>query len=582
MNTYEKTGGGVIHSGFETHFVFVPSHHMHAESCVGSKQNQASRNAIWRRIVRKHVSVTIFFALLLAVIPLRAQAPAISTSDLAAIHQIREEGFDAKTSKVMDIISELSDVHGPRLTNSPDIKEAALWTTGQMKQWQLSNVHLEPWGPFGRGWSNERTNVQVIAPHPFPLIAYAKAWTPGTNGAVTADAVFAPITKEEDFSKYKGQLKGKFVLTEPIPESPERFDPQAHRYTDAELAELSMQPVPGARNDLEERIARFRAQREFQLKVQKFLVEEGVAAWIEPSRADDGTVFVQQGGDRDKTKDPAPCRVAVANENYGRIVRMLEKKVPVSMLVDIQNKFYDDDLNSFNIIGEIPGSDKAKADQVVMLGAHFDSWQSGTGATDNGAGSAVMLEAIRILKATGVKMRRTVRIALWTGEEQGLLGSRAYIKQHFGDPNAEDPATHLIKITPEHAKLDAYYNVDNGTGKIRGVYLQGNEMVAPIFNAWMEPFHDLGMTTLTIRNTGGTDHLSYDAVGLPGFQFIQDPLDYGSRTHHSNMDVYERIQEPDMKQMAVIVASFVYLTANRDEMLPRKPLPKPVPVRNFP
>ena len=582
MNTYEKTGGGVIHSGFETHFVFVPSHHMHAESCVGSKQNQASRNAIWRRIVRKHVSVTIFFALLLAVIPLRAQAPAISTSDLAAIHQIREEGFDAKTSKVMDIISELSDVHGPRLTNSPDIKEAALWTTGQMKQWQLSNVHLEPWGPFGRGWSNERTNVQVIAPHPFPLIAYAKAWTPGTNGAVTADAVFAPITKEEDFSKYKGQLKGKFVLTEPIPESPERFDPQAHRYTDAELAELSMQPVPGARNDLEERIARFRAQREFQLKVQKFLVEEGVAAWIEPSRADDGTVFVQQGGDRDKTKDPAPCRVAVANENYGRIVRILEKKVPVSMLVDIQNKFYDDDLNSFNIIGEIPGSDKAKADQVVMLGAHFDSWQSGTGATDNGAGSAVMLEAIRILKATGVKMRRTVRIALWTGEEQGLLGSRAYIKQHFGDPNAEDPATHLIKITPEHAKLDAYYNVDNGTGKIRGVYLQGNEMVAPIFNAWMEPFHDLGMTTLTIRNTGGTDHLSYDAVGLPGFQFIQDPMDYGTRTHHSNMDVYERIQEPDMKQMAVIVASFVYLTANRDEMLPRKPLPKPLPVRNFP
>ena len=532
--------------------------------------------------MRKHVSVTIFLVLLLAVIPLRAQAPALTTSDLAAIHQIREEGFDAKTSKVMDIISYLSDVHGPRLTNSPDIKEAAQWTTDQMKLWQLANVHLEPWGPFGRGWSNERTNVQVIAPHPFPLIAYAKAWTPGTNGPVTADAVFAPITKEEDFAKFKGQLKGKFVLTAPIPESPERFEPQAHRYTDAELAELSTQPVPGARNDIEERIARFRAQREFQLKVQKFLLEEGVAAWIEPSRADDGTVFVQQGGDRDKTKDPAPCRVAVANENYGRIVRMLEKKVPVSMLVDIQNKFYDDDLNSFNIIGEIPGSDKAKADQIVMLGAHLDSWQSGTGATDNGAGSAVMLEAIRILKATGVKMRRTVRIGLWTGEEQGLLGSRAYIKQHFGDPNAEDPATHLIKITREHAKLDAYYNVDNGTGKIRGVYLQGNEMVAPIFSAWMEPFHDLGMTTLTIRNTGGTDHLSYDAVGLPGFQFIQDPMDYDTRTHHSNMDVYERIQEPDMKQMAVIVASFVYLTANRDEMIPRKPLPKPVPVRNFP
>jgi carboxypeptidase Q len=532
--------------------------------------------------VRKHASVFVVLALLLAVAPGRAQAPAVSTSDLVAIHQIREEGFSPTTSKVMEIISYLSDVHGPRLTNSPNVREAAKWTTDTMNEWKLANVHLEPWGPFGRGWSNERTNVQVIAPHPFPLIAYAKAWTPGTGGPVTADAVFVPITKEEDFAKYKGQLKGKFVLTAAIPESPERFDPQAHRYTDAELADLATQPVAAAQAGQEDRIAQFRAQREFQLKVQKFLVEEGVAAWIEPSRSDDGTVFVQQGGGRDKEKDPpAPCRIAVANENYGRIVRTLEKKVPVSMLVDIENKFYDDDLNSFNIIGEIPGSDKAKADEVVMLGGHFDSWQSGTGATDNGAGSAVMLEAIRILKATGLKMRRTVRIGLWTGEEQGLLGSAAYIKQHFGDPSVEDPSTHLIKTLPEHAKLDAYYNIDNGTGKIRGVYLQGNEMVAPLFNAWMVPFHDLGMTTLTIRNTGGTDHLSYDAVGLPGFQFIQDPMDYDTRTHHSNMDVYERIQEPDMKQMAVIVASFVYLTANRDEMIQRKPLPKPRPARVF-
>ncbi len=527
--------------------------------------------------MRKHVSALAIAVIFLAVLPLAAQAP--NQAELSAIHQIKDIGFNH--SEIMDTISYLSDVYGPRLTNSPDIKEAANWTTEQMKKWQLANVNLERWGPFGRGWSNERTSVQVISPRPFPLIAYAKAWTPGTNGPVTADAVFAPITKEEDFAKFKGQLKGKFVLTAPVPESPERFEPQTHRYTDAELADLASQPVPGAGNDLEERIAQFRARRDFQLKVQKFLVEEGVAVWVEPSRGDDGTVFVQQGGDRDKTKDPAPCRVAVASENYGRIVRMLDKKVTVTMFADIQNKFYDDDLNSFNIVGEIPGSDKSKADEVVMLGGHFDSWQSGTGATDNGAGSAVMLEAIRILKTSGLKMRRTVRIALWTGEEEGLLGSRAYIKQHFGDPNTDDPSTHLIKILPEHAKLDAYYNIDNGTGKIRGVYLQGNEMIAPIFNAWMVPFHDLGMTTLSIRNTGGTDHLSFDAVGLPGFQFIQDPLDYETRTHHSNMDTYERIQESDMKQMAVIVASFVYLTANRDEMMPRKPLPKPVPVRNF-
>ena len=528
--------------------------------------------------MRKHASALAVCMVVLAVLPLMAQAP--SQADLYAIYQIKDEGFNR--SQVMNIIGNLTDVYGPRLTNSPDIKEAAKWTTDKMKEWQLANVHLEPWGPFGRGWSNERFSAQFLMPRPFPLIAYPKAWTPGTNGPVTADAFLAPILKEEDIQKYRGQLKGKFVLTAAIPETPERFEPQAHRYTDAELAELATQPVPTAQNP-EDRITQLRAQREFNLKVQKFLVEEGVAAWIEPSRSDDGTVFVQQGGGRDKEKDPpAPPRVAVASENYGRIYRLLEKKKSVTLQINIENKFYDDDLNSFNIIGEIPGTDKAKADEVVMLGAHFDSWHAGTGATDNGAGSAVMLEAIRILKATGVKLRRTVRIGLWTGEEQGLLGSRAYVKQHFADPESEDPTTKRIKPLPEHAKLDAYFNVDNGTGKIRGVYLQGNEMVAPIFSAWMEPFHDIGMNTLTIRNTGGTDHLSFSAVGLPGFQFIQDPLDYDSRTHHSNMDVYERIQEPDMKQMAVIVASFVYLTANRDEMIPRKPLPKPQPARPQP
>src|SRR5216684_8026827 len=535
-----------------------------------TRQAGQSENDRRRTIVRKHAGVLAVFVVWLAVLPLVAQAP--SQTDLSAIHQIKDEGFN--NSKVMEIMSYLTDVYGPRLTNSPNIKQAAEWTTGKMKEWQLANVHLEPWGPFGKGWSNERFSAQVISPRSFPLIAYPKAWTPGTNGPVTAEAVWAPIQKEEDIEKYRGKLKGKFVLAAALPEIPARFEAQGHRYTDAELADMATQPVPAAQKE-DERLARFRAQRELNLKIQKFLVDEGVAAWIEPSQGDDGTVFVQSGGGRDPKDPSAPPRVAVASENYGRIVRMLDKKVPVTLQVDIGNKFYEDDLNSFNIIGEIPGTDKAKADEVVMIGAHFDSWHAGTGATDNGAGSAVMLEAMRILKTTGVKMRRTVRIGLWTGEEQGLLGSRAYVKQHFADPE-------VMKLSPEHAKLDAYYNVDNGTGKIRGVYLQGNEMVAPIFSAWMVPFHDLGMNTLTIRNTGGTDHLAFNAVGLPGFQFIQDPLDYDSRTHHSNMDVYERIQEPDMKQMAVIVASFVYLTANRDEMLPRKPLPKPQPPRPQP
>ena len=292
------------------------------------------------------------------------------------------------------------------------------------------------------------------------------------------------------------------------------------------------------------------------------------AAMLDFSRGDGGTLFVQSGGSRDPKDPPVPTQVVIAVEHYGRIVRTLDKKIPVTLQMDIDNKFYDNDLNGFNVIGEIRGADKA--DEVVMVGAHFDSWHSGTGATDNGAGSAVMMEAMRILKTTGLKLRRTVRIGLWGGEEQGLLGSKEYIKAHYGDP-----AT--MQLKPEHAKFDGYFNVDNGTGAIRGVYLQGNEAAAPIFQAWMEPFHNMGMTTLTIRNTGGTDHLSYDAVGLPGFQFIQDEVEYDTRTHHSNMDVYERIQPNDMMRNAVIVASFVYDAANREEKLPRKPLPKPTP-----
>ena len=499
----------------------------------------------------------VLVALMIAPIAARAQ----SEADLNAIYTIKDIGFNH--SQVMDIMSYLTDVYGPRLTNSPNMRAAAKWTEDEMKQWGLANVHTEPW-KFGRGWSNEKFSAMMISPRPYVLIAYPLAWTPGTNGPVTAEAMLAPITSEADFDKYRGQLKGKFVLTQAPPEDPLHFDAQAHRYTDAELAEMQEQPIPGERNV--DRFAQFRAFRALQQKIQAFLAEEGVAGWIQPSRGDDGTVYVQSGGSYEAGAPAVPAGIAMASECYGRIYRILQKKLPVTLQIDDENKFYDDDLNSFNIIGEIPGTDKAN--EVVMVGAHFDSWHSGTGATDNGAGSGVMLEAMRILKASGLKMRRTVRIGLWTGEEQGLLGSRAYVKDHFGDPTT-------MQLKPEQKTLDAYYNVDNGSGKIRGVYLQGNEAVASLFEKWMVPFHNLGMNTLTIQNTGGTDHLSYNAVGIPGFQFIQDPLEYETRTHHSNMDVYERISEPDMKQMAVIVASFVYLTANRDEMIPRKPLPPP-------
>jgi len=491
-------------------------------------------------------------------LPLAAQWPPAEKIDLDAVYRIKEEGLDR--SQVMETASYLTDVYGPRLTGSPDTKEAADWAQKAMKSWGLSNVHTEKW-MFGRGWRSERVFAMALTPRAYPLIAYPKAWTPGTNGPVTGDAVIAVISEEKDFETFRGQLRGKFVLSAPMRDVPAHFEPAGRRYTDADLAELAKQPPARGRGR-----GNATAVQAFNRKRNQFWIDEGVAAVLDFSRGDDGTVFVQSGGPRDPKDPPVPPMVTLEVEHYGRILRTLQKKIPVTLQMDISNRFYDDDQSAFNIVGELPGTDKT--DEVVMLGAHFDSWHTGTGATDNAAGSAVMMEAMRILKATGVKLRRTVRIGLWTGEEQGLLGSKEYVKAHFGDP-----AT--MKLRPEHAKLSGYFNVDNGTGQIRGVYLQGNEAVAPIFQAWMEPFRNMGMTALAIRNTGGTDHLSFDAVGLPGFQFIQDEVEYNSRTHHSNMDTYERLQPTDMMRNAVIVASFVMNAANRDEKLPRKPLPLP-------
>jgi hypothetical protein len=515
------------------------------------------------------VLLVVFLAM-----PIIAQMPQEKV-DLDAIYRIKNEGLNH--SQVMETVSYLTDVYGGRLTGSPQIKAAAEWTENKLTEWKLVNVHLEPWGPFGRGWTNEKFTACAISPDSsFPLIAYPKAWTPGTNGTVEAEVVTAIISNDQDFEKYRGQLRGKYVMTTAMRDVPAEFQAPGRRLTDDELVTLSNQPVQPPRGGPGQRggpgaagsNGRGNNQPNFNERRLKFFVDEGVVATIDASQGSGGTIFVQGGGGRNQTDPPVPPQVVMAVEHYGRIWRMLEKKIPVRVEMNIENKFYDDDLNSFNIVGEIPGTDRA--DELVMLGAHFDSWHTGTGATDNAAGSAVMLEAVRILEAAGLKMRRTVRLALWTGEEEGLLGSRAYATQHFAD-RAD------MKLKPEHSKLAGYFNVDNGTGAIRGVYLQGNEAAAPVFQAWMQPFKNLGMTTLSIRSTGGTDHLSFDAVGLPGFQFIQDPVEYNTRTHHSNMDVYERIQAPDMMRNAVIVASYVYLAANRDEKLPRKPLPPPQP-----
>jgi carboxypeptidase Q len=499
--------------------------------------------------------------LFLFAVPIAAQMQQ-ERVDLDAIYRIKEEGLNR--SQVMDTVSYLTDVYGARLTGSPQIKAAADWTRKKLIQWELVNVNLEPWGPFGRGWSNERLSAEVLSPTPFPIIAYPKAWTPGTSGPVAGDVVIAVINNEQEFAKFRGQLRGKYVMMTTMRDVPALFQAPGRRYTDEELLTMSNQPVQPPRGGGQR--GGGGAAPNFNQARLKFFLEEGVAATIEPAPGTGGTLFVQSGGGRNLSDPPVPAQVLMAVEHYGRIWRMLQKNVPVRLEMNIQNKFHDEELNAFNIVAEIPGTDKA--DELVMLGAHFDSWHTGTGATDNAAGSAVMMEAMRILKATGLKMRRTVRIALWTGEEQGLLGSRAYVTQHFADRQN-------MNLKPDHSKFSTYFNVDNGTGAIRGVFLQGNEAISPVFRAWMEPFRNLGMTTLSIRNTGGTDHQSFDAVGLPGFQFIQDPVEYDSRTHHSNMDVYERIQAADMMKNAVIVASFAYHAANREERLPRKPLPRP-------
>jgi hypothetical protein len=494
--------------------------------------------------------------------------------DLQVVGKIKTEGFE--NSQVMETLSWLTDVYGPRLTGSPNYMKAAEWARDRLADWGLENAHLEPWGTFGRGWATERFSVEMTEPQYMPMIAYPKAWTPGTDGLVSGTPVLLDIKSDKDFEKYSGSLRGAIVMIRPPKEAETSFYPDAERFSDEELKELALAPDPAnptpwwkwlLPSHIRQRQER-RDRRFPQRKLMNFLREEGAAVILEPSRGSHGTIFVGAGGSRRIGSEPALPALVVAAEHYNRVARLLEKGLPVKLEVMVQNRFFSEDSLGYNVVAEIPGSDRRLKNQVVMLGAHFDSWHAGTGATDNATGSAVAMEAVRILKAIGVRPRRTIRIALWGGEEQGLLGSRGYVKEHFGDAKT-------MQLKPEHATLSAYFNVDNGTGKIRGVYLQGNEAVRPIFRAYLEPFHDLGATILTIRKTGGTDHLAFDAVGLPGFQFIQDPVDYMTRTHHTNMDLYDHAIEGDLMHNAVILASFVYHTAMREDMLPRKPLPKP-------
>jgi carboxypeptidase Q len=507
------------------------------------------------------------FVLLVAA-PLAAQST--EKIDLAALAKIRDEGFNR--SQVMEIASYLTDVHGSRLTGSPQARAAGEWTLATLKSWGVSNPRFESWGPFGRGWSNERFTARVTAPTSYPLIAYPAAWSSGTNGAVSGQVAIVRIDSATDFAKYRGTLKGKWVMQAPEIVVPAKFDALGRRWTDAQLDSLAALPPqaqqggpggPGGPN-----AARQRALQELNRQRTEFLRGEGIAGILQPGtgRNDYGAVLASGGGNRAADAVPTPPVVIVATEQYGRIARTMAKGVAVTVEIDADNRFHSADLNSFNILAEIPGSDRNLRDEVVMLGAHFDSWHTGTGATDNASGSSVMLEALRILKASGLPMRRTVRLALWTGEEQGLLGSRAYVRETFGYRDSTG-----LHAKPAYERFSAYYNMDNGTGAYRGVWAQGNAEVRPIFEAWMAPLRDLGMRVTSIRNTGSTDHVAFDGAGLPGFQFIQDPIEYSTRTHHSNQDLYDRLQPDDLKKNAVITAWFVYQTANRDQKLPRKP-----------
>ncbi|MGE0812324.1 MAG: M20/M25/M40 family metallo-hydrolase [Vicinamibacterales bacterium] len=487
--------------------------------------------------------------------------------DDRTIAAIKTEGF--QRSHVMDTLSWLSDVHGPRLTNSKGYRAAAEWAKAQATTWGLSNAALEPWGTFGPGWEVQRFSIEMHAPRYTRIIAYPEAWTRSTPGTVTGSPVLVEIATKDDIPKYKGKLKGAIVLLNRPTAPVSRFTAPARRFTDEQLAARQGALHPGSPASFQEELAEFDKELALTKDVLAFLKDEGIAVLLEPSVRDGLSVEAASPGYYLSNDPPWFPAFVVAKEHYGRILRLLEKKIPVTLDISLETAFDRTDLQGYNVVAEIPGTDPGIGSELVMLGAHLDSWHAATGATDNGAGSAVVLEAMRILKAIGVKPRRTIRMALWGGEEQAFFGSIGYVKKHFGDPDTK-------ALLPDQAKVAAYFNLDNGSGKIRGVYLQGNEAVRPIFDAWLAPFAYLGATTLTTANTSGTDHEIFDAVGIPAFQFLQDPLDYGSATHHTSLDGYEAAIADDLQQAAVVMASFAWHAAMRDEKLPREAMPPPV------
>jgi carboxypeptidase Q len=519
--------------------------------------------------------------------------PEKETLDYNMYAQIRNEGL--AHSHVMEYASALMDGIGPRLTGSPNLKRANEWTRDQLAAMGCTNAHLEDWGEFGMGWQQLNTWTRMASPDTAVFIAQAAPWSPSSNGTISGPAIWMDVKKEEDLEKYKGKLAGKVVLLGEMREVKPVDKPLFEREDEKELAKIVEHPlIPEPDYFGPELMKRL----ELRQKVAAFLASEHALAVVLPSRdgrnngGSGGTIFVDSSGGlgwfsyQREHIQPVPVVIA-AIENYGRAYRLLKANVPVTIELNVDVKFTGDHEHGFDTIAEIPGTDPKLKDEVVMLGGHLDSWASATGATDNGAGTVVAMEVMRILNTLKVRPRRTIRIGLWTGEEQGEFGSLNYVKQHFGFVPLSTAPDQLklpewlrkpvgpLELKPDQQKISGYFNVDNGSGKILGIYLQENIAEAPIFAQWMEPLKDLGVTAISARDTGGTDHESFDAVGIPGFQFIQDRLDYSTRSHHSNMDTYERLQPGDLAQAATVEAIFVYNTAMRDQMLPRKPLPHP-------
>lgn len=482
--------------------------------------------------------------------------------DLEMMYKIKNEGI--QKSQIQDLSFHLTDFIGPRLSGSTNLRNARAWTSEKLQEWGLSNVKIDAWGEFGRGWNVKKSYIAMKDPYYAQIIGYPKAWTDGTAGQVSSEVVLLEIATDADLQKYRGKIRGKIVMTPAALTLNPAFEAEAKRWTEEELEQRKMisTGVQPSRYT-PEALAQMRAQRELDQKLATFLLEEGVALRLTGTRGSFGTVFHTRAGSYSTDKKPTVPEIEIAAEHYGRIYRLIKNGKTVSVEAEVQVEWLDDDYKGYNVLAEIPGTDKTLKSEIVMLGAHMDSWHAGTGANDNAAGVVVMMEAIRILKALGVQPKRTIRIAIWGEEEQGLHGSRGYVQQYVADRTKKEKKA-------EWDKISAYYNLDNGSGKIRGIYVEGNDMVVPIFEKWFEPFHELGANTVTRRNTGSTDHVAFDAVGIPGFQFIQDPIDYG-KGYHTNMDLYERMQFADMTQAAVIIAALVYNTAQRDEKLPRKP-----------